>query len=57
MQNLDVIDPQSIVASDDGQKLKARLEPNGRVSIEHPTHGRMLWSAAVKAGLFKANYK
>jgi hypothetical protein len=57
MQNLDVIDPQSIVASDDGQKLKARLEPNGRVSIEHPTHGRMLWSAVVKAGLFKANYK
>jgi hypothetical protein len=54
MAGLDKTDPQSILTSDDGKKLNARLDKRtGEVTLDIPGIGRTTWSAAIKASLIQ----
>jgi hypothetical protein len=54
MLTLDRTDPQSIITSEAGIKLGARIEKStGEVSIEIPGRGRTTWGAAIRAGLIQ----
>ena len=55
LQNLDTINPAAILDSEDGKKLNARLESNGRISIDTP-RGRMGWSSWVRIAPNKPNF-
>jgi hypothetical protein len=54
MAGLDRTDPQSILTSDDGKRLNARLNKStGEVVLDIPGVGTTTWGAALKAGLIQ----
>jgi hypothetical protein len=49
--NLPTINPHVILSSPDAKSAGVQQDYNGNITILHPTAGRVLWGAAVKAGL------
>jgi hypothetical protein len=54
MAGLDKTDPQSILTSNDGKRLNARLNKStGEVVLDIPGVGSTSWGAAIRAGLIQ----
>jgi hypothetical protein len=56
MSALERSNPAAIVNSQDGQRLGARIEPTGEVSLEIPGAGRVNWQTALRSGFIAPRY-